>query len=386
MLPVSDSMLNDNSTKLAQVFLKSQIRYHQEFAPFARRPLTSMLIEGVSSVFGTTLGEAFVLVNFLLLYICGLLVYSTSLRLNGSTKQALFNLLFFFSSFSILFSFFPPVFTYDEPLQYCLLFLTLLSLYSNRWGFYVLSFFLALVARESSAFIFPGIVVIGLGSGLVSVQDRSYQEIRKWMLLLLPLVLYAGYLVLFFWFADLWDQTTEVESSRLQCIIDNFGTFARTVETVFSFILVLGPVSYLLFIAQRNMHFNGMQKRYIRAFFLALIINTPIVMLATLAREARLYALPLIFLWPLIGQMFGAELALMCRPKLYRSCFGHLRNKLYLLGSQLLNYWISFKLYVPSFSSDNNFFNEYLFVMLLLISVHFMLHNYQRNNKEKKMN
>ncbi|MCM4166998.1 hypothetical protein KCTC52924_01854 [Arenibacter antarcticus] len=386
MLPVSDSMLNENNTKLSQVFLKSQIRYHQEFTPFARRPLTSLLIEGASSVFGITLGEAFVLINFMLLFICGLLVYKTSFKLHGSPGNALLNLVFFFMTFSIVFSFFPPIFTYDEPLQYCLLLLSILAFINNKWGYYVLFFSLAIIARESSVFLIPGIVIIGLGSGLVSVKHWSLKEIRKWVLLFLPIPIYTVYLLLFLWNTGLWQETSDIAASRFQCVQDNFGTMASAKETLFSFILVLGPVFYLLLMAQRTMRFKGLQKRYIKAFILAVIVNTPIVMLATLAREARLYALPLIFLWPLVGQLFGKELMLMCKAQLYLDCFRSLRNKLYLLGSVTLNYWISFKVYVPSFPSKDNFFNEYFFIMLLLISIHFILHNYHRNQLKRNSN
>lgn len=381
MLPISDSMLNENNTKLSQVFLVSQIRYHQEFAPFARRPLTSMLIEGTSGVAGITLGEAFVLVNFLLLYICGLLVFKVTLKLNGDRKQAILNLVFYFLTFSIVFAFFPPVFTYDEPLQYCLLLLSILALIHNKWAYYIFFFFLALVARESSVFLLPGIVIIGLGSGLVSRKVTSGLEVRKWFLLFLPLALYAVYLVLFLWYTGLWQETSELARGRFQCIYENFGSLDSALETVFSFILVLGPVLYLFLMAQRSLSFNGMQKRYIKAFFFVIVINTPIVMLATLAREARLFALPLIFLWPLVGQLFGKEMAMMCKARLYMECFCSLRNILYLIGAVILNYWISFKLYLPSFPTEDNFFNEYLFIMLLLISVHFILHNNQREHR-----
>ena len=382
MLPVSDSMLNENNTKLSQVFLKSQIRYHQEFAPFARRPLTSMLIEGTSGVFGISLGEAFVLVNFTLLYVCSLLVYKISLNLGGSSRQGLFNLAFFFLTFSILFSFFPPIFTYDEPLQYCLLLLSLLALLNNKRGYFAVFFFFALVARESSVFLFPGMVLIGLG--LDTVKLWAFKDVRKWVLLFLPLLLYGVYLIMFFRLAGIWGETTDLESNRFQSIYENFGTQANVVETVFSFILVLGPVLYLLFVSKKSKTFTNIQKRYITAFFIGVIINTPVIMLATLAREARLYALPLIFLWPLAGQMFSREIWLMCRPQNYLKCFSSLRNKLYLLITLLLNYYISIKLYVPSFPSQDNFFNEYLFIMLLVISVHYIMHSHRNSQYTKE--
>lgn len=383
MLPVSDSMLNENNTKLSKVFLESQIRYHQEFAPFARRPLTSALIEASSAVFGITLAESFVWVNHLLLFLSGLLVYRISLRLKGTRNQALFNMSAYFLTFSIVFAFFPPIFTYDEPLQYCFLFLGILALIHDKWVYYCIFFFFAMVARESSAFLLPGFILIGLGLGTLPDLRWSRTVIRKWFLLFLPIALYAVYLILFFLKTDLWVESSSLESSRLDCLNDNFGTLEKSIETFFSFFLVLAPWLYFLFILKRTKGFTGWHKRFIQAFFIGLLINSPIIMSATLARESRLFALPLIFLWPLAGQLFWKEIKLLARTDLYRDVFGSLRNKLYLLGFCTLNYLISFKVYVPSFPGKDNFFNEYLFVVLLLISVHFLLWRFLRNNPDR---
>lgn len=380
MLPISDSMLNENNTKLSEVFLTSQIRYHQEFAPFARRPLTSALIEASSAVFGISIAESFVWVNHMLLWISGLLVYRISLKLNGTRNQALFNMSAYFLTFSILFAFFPPVFTYDEPLQYCFLFLSILALIQNKWMYYCIFFFLAMVARESSAFLLPGFILIGLGLKVLPVLSWSRSVIRKWFLLLLPVPLYIVYLVLFFWKTGLWVESSSLESSRLECLNDNFGTLQKSIETFFSFFLVSAPWLYFLFILKGTKGFSGFQKRFVQAFFIGLIINTPIIMMATLARESRLFALPLIFLWPLAGQLFWKELTLLVRPGVYVDVFRGWPNRLYLLALCVINYLISFKVYVPSFPAKDNFFNEYLFIMLLIFSVHFLLWRFLRNN------
>ena len=173
MLPISDSMLNENNTKLSHVFLASQIRYHQEFAPFARRPLTSLLIEGSSGIFGITLGESFVLVNLLLLFFSGLLIYKISLRLRATKGQALFNQVAYFLTFSILFAFFPPVFSYDEPLQYCLIMLGILALIQEKWRNYVPLFLMATIARESTVFLIPGLAVIFSGLSLKTINKAT---------------------------------------------------------------------------------------------------------------------------------------------------------------------------------------------------------------------
>ena len=376
MLPISDSMLNENNTKLSHVFLASQIRYHQEFAPFARRPLTSLLIEGSSGIFGITLGESFVLVNLLLLFFSGLLIYKISLRLRATKGQALFNQVAYFLTFSILFAFFPPVFSYDEPLQYCLIMLGILALIQEKWRNYVPLFLMATIARESTVFLIPGLAIIFSGLSLKINNKETSLVKKKLFLLFLPIPLYVIYLGIFIWASGIWNETSEVAANRLSCYFQNFGTFASAVESVVSFFLVLGPSLYFLYMGKKSWIFSALEKKYVRAFLLAVAINTPIVMAATLARETRLFALPLIFLWPLAGQLFGKELALLMKPGLYLDCFRNWRYSLSFLGLCAVSYLLAFKLYVPSFPSKDNFFNEYLFLLLLIVSVHFVLKNF----------
>ena len=380
MLPVSDSMLNENNTKLSNVFLASQIRYHQEFAPFARRPLTSLLIEGSSGIFGVTLGESFVLVNLLLLWISGILIYTLSLRLKASKRQAMFNLVAYFLTFSVLFAFFPPVFSYDEPLQYCLILLSILALIREKWKYYVPLFLMATIARESTVFLWPGLVVIFSGLSLKAENKLTSIGKKKLFLLFLPLPLYGIYLGIFIWATGIWKETSEVVANRLSCYFQNFGTYASSVETIVSFFLVLGPGLYFLFMSTKPKAYTILEKKYILAFLLALVINTPIVMAATLARETRLFALPLFFLWPLAGQLFGKDLTLLLKPRLYLDCFRDWRYSFVLVGLCLIIYMVSFKLYVPSFPSKDNFFNEYLFLLLLIMSVHFLFVDFLKRN------
>lgn len=378
MLPVSDSMLNENNTELSNVFLASQIRYHQKFAPFARRPLTSLLIEGSSGIFGITLGESFVLVNLLLLYFSGLLVYILSIALNASKGQALFNQVSCFLTFSILFAFFPPVFSYDEPLQYCLIMLGILALIREKWLYYIPIFLLAIIARESTVFLMPGLAIIFSGFSLKAKNMWSMSVKRKLLLLFVPLPLYAIYLGTFLWTTDIWKETSEVAANRLSCYFQNFGTYASSVESIVSFFLVLGPGLYFLYMSNKPKVFTALEKNYVQAFLLAVVINTPIVMVAALARETRLYALPLIFLWPMAGQLFGKELLSLLRVRVYLSGLKDWRFLLLLGFSCYINYLVSFKIYVPSFPPKDNFFNEYLFILLFIVSVHFLINIFDK--------
>ena len=60
----ANSMLNSKSTELSHEFLFNMVEYHKTQPAFAKRPLTTYLIEHTSTIFHVKTGEAFVLVNF----------------------------------------------------------------------------------------------------------------------------------------------------------------------------------------------------------------------------------------------------------------------------------------------------------------------------------
>ncbi|MGS0524018.1 hypothetical protein ACU8V7_01325 [Zobellia nedashkovskayae] len=53
---------------------------------------------------------------------------------------------------------------------------------------------------------------------------------------------------------------------------------------------------------------DAWQNSFVYAFLLTLIINTPLVFMTAFARESRLFALPLLFIWPMFMQLFGSDL------------------------------------------------------------------------------
>ena len=128
----SDSMLNERNHVISNAFLTSQIQYHKELPPFARRPLTSWLIESTATTFGMRLGVAFIWVIYR--DSTGNVTGSVLTPTKGSSYWlAIGNMVIYFLGFSILFAFFTPLFTYDEPLQYTMIFASLLSMYQRKW-------------------------------------------------------------------------------------------------------------------------------------------------------------------------------------------------------------------------------------------------------------
>ena len=372
MLPSMDSMLNENNTQISHVFLKSQIDYHKEIAPFARRPFTTFLIESSSKVFGLKSGYAFIVVNFFLLFLSGLLLYKLSKKLKATKKQALLNMLVYFSSFSILFAFFPPVFTYDEPLQYCFILSALIAFTQKRWVWYVILFTLALVTRETSMLILPAftlfIVWIRPENETLSVKAHGVWA----SLVLSPLLFYSFFIGIYIWQNQLLDATQSEMSSRYSCFLENFENNKNTVESLTSIFLSLGPFLYFSCIALNKLHLPLFKKNVINAFLVTVAINTPIVILTAFARESRLFALPLLFIWPMFMQLFGKELKLIFSFRTYALIFKKIPYGFVFLILNGLNYVLCFHIYRNMELGENTYFAEYLFILNFCLISHFL--------------
>lgn len=379
MLPNMDSMLNENNTEVSHVFLKSQIDYHKEIAPFARRPLTTFLIESTSNLLAVKFGHAFILVNFSLLFLSGVLVFRLSKILKADHKQALVNMLFYFLSFSILFAFFPPVFTYDEPLQYCFVILALTAFVNQKWRWYIPLFALALITRETSMLLLPGLALF-----LPGIQNRPKKFLGKEHLqiivpVLLPVLFYTLFIGIFIWKYNLLEATQLEMASRFSCFLENFENTKNTVESVTSFFLTLGPFLYLTYITIKKKGETTFGKYFIRAFLVTVSINTPIVVLTAFARESRLFALPLLFIWPIFMQLFRPELDLLFCFRLYSYLFKKWQFLLSFIILNILNYWFCFEVYKDLGLGENTYFASYLFAMNLGVILHFLLSNFRKN-------
>lgn len=371
MTPNVDSMLNENNDRLSLVFLKSQIRYHQEFAPFARRPLTSSLIETTTKVFDIPLGQAFVYVNFFFLFLSGLLLYTLSRALHANPKQGLGNMTVYFLSFSVLFSFFPPVFSYDEPLQYCLILFALWAFVQRRWWLFAPFFTLALICRETSMLLLPALFFFW--PGLRIEKKTPPTSLQRYLLLFLPVLFYVFFIGYYLETNDLWGATQNEMNSRFGCFFENFENPKNTVESMTSLFLTLGLFLYLTTVVLKRKTVSAFDKKWLQAFVLTVALNTPLVFLTSFARESRLFALPLFFLWPVFAQLSGKELRLLTQWKTYTRLVKNTKLLLILLGINLLSYLFCFQLYQKLGLGENNYFTEYLFAIILLATVHSLL-------------
>ncbi len=363
MLPAVDSMLNENNLKISHHFLRSQIDYHAELPPFARRPLTTLLMYGFIGLLGLKAGYAFIFVNFSLLALSGYLLYRLSLTLKASRRQAIINMLMYFGSFSILFAFFPPVFTYDEPLQYCFLFIALNYYFSGNRFRFVLFFSLALIARETSILLLPALLY--LENRRVKWLSASI-FIKRNYLVFTPVLFYTIYLAIFMYANNLFGDASTEMTRRWSCFLENFESEKNILESVVSIHFTLSFFALITLFPKKKKHqFSNL----VIAFWITALINTPIVILSAFARESRLFALPLLFIWPIFAQFFYPSLVqnwknFLSRPLSYKTFMATL-FVLCFFG----NYYFCYKIYSDFGLGDNNFFTEYLFLLNFLILI-----------------
>lgn len=286
-----NSMLNlkfegygPDASGLSTTYLNDMVQYHQTEPSFARRPLLTQAVLNLSS-----LGNWTVATVWLALQLLGwLLVAAILYFLAGGGRTGWWSQLFFFTGFSVLFSWFPPIYTYDEPLQYSLLLGMLLAFKHEKLALAMGLFGISLWARETGWLLWPAM------AWMFGTKRES-----RWA--------FFGYsafwlgLYLLWWFYGSY-RTPEAQLPadevllRLTLLEVNFGP-DRWGETLWTFILVVGLP---LLLSWRSAAHWPLKMR--QGFWLAVALNTAVVLVTSVAREARLLALPLLFAWPYLGE------------------------------------------------------------------------------------
>ncbi|WP_299705391.1 hypothetical protein [uncultured Pontibacter sp.] len=375
VMPSSNSMINLKTSNLSEEkpfisndYLTVAITYHKEHPAFAKRPLTTYLVEKLSNYSSLNLGTSFTVINFFFLFLCGMVIYYCSILIGNNKIEAQWSIALFYLNFSVLFAFFPPIYSYDEPLYYFLIFLSLISLLHGRWILYVLFFSLGLITRESGLILLPSFAILSL-----SYQKPASFYLKRLFFLSVPIIIYAAFLYIFISKNNIEEASKQDFLDRFSHFFGNFRDLKFTVESIASFILAIGLQSYLLYCYASRKLLSTTEKRYITAFILALIINTLVVILTTQARETRLFALPLVFLSPLLGKYLIREYKFI-RNKLLRAPKNELLRSLLLLAVLIsLSLIITNSFYFQTIGSPaENLFDEYIAVAASLFFSHFV--------------
>ena len=368
----SDSMLNTKNHSIASEEIAAIIDLHKSIPAFAQRPLTTGLVELVAQCSGMNLGVSFALTNFLLLLVSGLLLFRLSLLHVKERKWALFSMVLYFFCFSNLYLFFPPIYGYDEPLQFSFIFAGLIAFYRRNWLVYIVFFSLAMVARESSSILIPGLA-------FVVWKERKQVKVSKqiavqWLLLILPVIFHTIFVLLFLKWSGIQKEAIANFWDRSKGFRINTDNAQLAMESLTSLFLVVGIPAYFLLSHIKRVQISKEKMNFIHGFLITLVINSFVVLTVTQAREARLFAIPLFFVWPILGELVIDEFGMLLKWNNYKVVFGKWINGvvfLFLLG---INYIFSFFCYQTTVSGDSDhYFNEYLFISLILISVHVLM-------------
>lgn len=369
MLNFTNETYNVAGNAVSEDYLSYCVTYHETHPAFQRRPINTGLIRALENTGLWTTGTAFITINFLLLLLCGMLIFWISRKLFSAIKPAYWSVVGFYFSFTILFAFFPKIYSYDEPLQYALLLASVLAMLQRRPLLFVLSFSLSLVARESGLLLLPALAYWWLKQPSSMVSSLR----NRWLFLTLPVVLYGVYLLIFLQFKELTEASGETFMSRSGLLAFNFQNMAFARESIASFVLALGVPAYLVW-SHRDPDSTAPNAHvWLRAFLIAIALNTPVIYLTARAQEARLFALPLLFLWPIAGAYLLHAFDLF-RPHIL---WKQIQKRWWLLGPfvlfNLVNAYVYWSVTIPTgFYKTDNFQDEYLFLCLLFLSLHLL--------------
>lgn len=364
-LPIWETMLNRgpetwDGQPLPHDYIEQCIIDHEQGAEiaFARRPLTTWSVRALIST-GLTAKAAFIFLSLGLFLIAGLLIHRIALDLGSSQGTALIAQAAFHLSPTVLFAWFDPMYTYDEPMQYAALLIALLALLRKQNSLFALSFTLALIARETSLLLLPGFVWL--------TRDRWRSS---WPILVAPLLLFVLFTYWIVQRQDIADPTLTDIGGRLGFIGFNFGTWSMVSESVAYMVLVFALPVFLLVRFGSLPDRTTEDRHRLKAFWITLVLNTLVVLFAAKAREARLFTLPLILGWPLLGRAIMHEIQ---RAEGIGSFLAFLRQPLLAVEFALKAVVLSIAVYklfsLSTGIEQENLFHEYLIAELLLILI-----------------
>ncbi len=370
----NDSMLNDKNNIISETYLQDMIVVHKTHETFKLRPLTTFLVENVANITNISTGTSFVVINFLLFAISGILLYLLSKKLGSGPNAALVNVGIYFLCFSNIFAFFIPIYSYDDPLQFVCVFAALYFYFKDQLLLFILFFTLALITRESTMLLLPGLVLyLHLKKGYAFKDLFAIKSIIRIMLLALPVVLYFLFTFIYVKLTGFSISSEAAVAERFSHFSLNFETQAGAVETFVSIYVVCGLVLYFTYYTLKNKILSPQQYNFLHAFLLTFLLNTLVVIILAKAREARLFAIPLFFIWPVFVSLFREELRKLTELKNYKLIFLNWKRTLYFLLCLFFSNLIWIKAYKKTLWSEGDFFPLYLFLYTLIILIHFFI-------------
>ncbi len=379
-----NSMLNDFKAEIDQGYLKEVYEFHKTGqAAFMKRPITTFLIEKIHQFFSVEIGTSFVVLNFSCLFLSSLLLFYLSKLLTKSTLKAYVNSLIFFLCFPIIFMFFVPIYTYDEPLQLVFIFAALLAFFTQKNILFLCLFTMSVFVRESSLILIPALFVLKFPNvRLINVLGIVKNNFVQVLCLILPAILYFISIKLYVDFFGINQAEANENGIRWMCLLQNFESDQAIIESISAFFLVLLIPIYFLITSKSNELFSEKYRGMVKAFLVALVINTFIAYFLTKVREARILMLPLVFLWPIFSNLFISKIKMYFSIKNWMKFLKKPILLILLIILLFSSYRIAIIFYKPTIGDENHHvFKYYYFALLTLFSTHLCLYIASKQKK-----
>lgn len=388
ILPINNSFINFKSEEIniekkiiSNENLTSIIDYHKTNVVFAKRPATTFIIETLSNICSISKGLSFVLVNFFLFFLCGLLLYYLTQLVVKEKMYSYTTVGLFYLSFSVFFAFFDSIHTYDEPLQYFLILCSLIAIIKQKWIFFITTFTLSLIARESGLLLIPALFI------LINKNDTTYlskQNKKSSIYLFIPVLIYICFIAFYTNKYQLSETSQSDFLNRLDHFNYNFQNLNFALETFTSLFVAIGLQTYILIIYFIKNKADKLETKIIKAYLITLFLNTLVVLVATKARETRLFTLPLFLMWPILGKFLIIEIKHFIENKRITIL---IKNKWFLLIFSLfvLLEILFYKfVYVSTVNAKGGSFqDEYFLIICLLITFHSLINLFNTINTKK---
>ena len=380
----ANSMLNDFKAEIDQGYLKEVYEFHKTGqAAFMKRPITSFLIEKIQLIFNIEIGTSFVILNFCCLFLSSLLLFYLSKLLTKSTLKAYVNSLIFFLCFPIIFMFFVPIYTYDEPLQLVFIFAALLAFFTQKNILFLCLFTMSVFVRESSLILIPALFVLKFPNvRLINVLGIVKNNFVQVLCLILPAILYFISIKLYVDFFGINQAEANENGIRWICLFQNFESDKSVFESIAAFFLVLLFPIYFLVTTKATALFSEKYSGLVKAFLVTLVINTLIAYFLTKVREARILMLPLVFLWPIFSAVFLSKLSLLISFKSWTQLIKQPLLLVLLGGLLYASYELAFFNYKATIGfPKDHYFNHYFFCLFTVFSTHLCLYIASKQKK-----
>lgn len=377
-------MLNDFKAEIDQGYLTEVYEFHKTGqAAFMKRPITTFLIEKIHILFKIELGTAFIWLNFVCLFCASLVLFYLSKTLTKSYLKAYLNSLLFFLCFPIIFMFFVPIYTYDEPLQLVFVFAALLAFFKQKQALFLILFTVSVFVRESSLLLLPAIFVLKFPSVRLSTIFSVVKANLMYVLFLVsPAIVYFGAIKIYVNYFNIQQVEAQENAIRWMCLLQNFESDKSVFESIAAFFLVLLIPVYFIVTTKATELFTSKNKGLVKAFIITLVVNTLIAYSMTKVREARILMLPLVFLWPVFSAVFFSKIKIFFISK---NWINFLKNPIIVLSFLVLmcfNYYLAFLKYETTIGNEkHHVFKYYFFALLTVFFIHVCL---SIANKQKK--